>query len=155
MPKRKITRVDFVSKIQQLGKAGATKRRKLNNGELPQYYVSQGHPPIIAPSTWDAAQQITQPTLGRMSKSILCRAKFYAVNVEGPMGRCYGTPPLIVIACGNALKRNLENPSVIAAISMMKKGNHQPRSLCNVYMIKIRKYCNYAKSCCQMCQLMI
>ncbi|MBQ7390901.1 MAG: hypothetical protein IJW02_07350 [Clostridia bacterium] len=54
----KNTRVDFVPKIQQLGKAGATKRRKLNNGELPQYYVS-----------------------------------------------CYGTPPLIVIACGNALKK--------------------------------------------------
>ena len=49
------------------------------------------------------------------------------------MGRCSGTPPLIVIACGNALKRNLENPSVIAAISMMKKCNHQPRALQRLY----------------------
>lgn len=49
------------------------------------------------------------------------------------MVRCYGTPPLIVIACGNALKRNLENPSVIAAISMMKKCNHQPRALQRLY----------------------
>ena len=127
MPKRKITRVDFVSKIQQLGKAGATKRRKLNNGELPQYYVSQGHPPIIAPATWDAAQQITHPALGRMSKRRPMSGKVKCGECGGTYGRCYGTPPLIVIACGNALKRNLENLSVIAALFMMKKCNYQPR----------------------------
>ena len=30
-----------------------------------------------------------------------------------------------------------------------------PRSPCNVYMIKIRKYCNYANNCCQICKLTI
>ena len=63
-----------------------TKRRKLNNGELPQYYVSQGHPPIIAPATWDAAQQITHPALGRMSK----RRPMTGKVICGECGGTYG-----------------------------------------------------------------
>ena len=30
-----------------------TKKRKINEGELPQYYVTGGHPTIIAPQTWN------------------------------------------------------------------------------------------------------
>ena len=31
--------------------------RKKNNGELPQYYVENGHAPIIIPADWDVVQE--------------------------------------------------------------------------------------------------
>ena len=45
-----------------------TKKRKINEGELPQYYVTGGHPPIIAPETWDAVQQISLPEGQRLTR---------------------------------------------------------------------------------------
>ena len=33
------------------------KKVKKNNGELPQYYVENGHAPIIIPADWDVVQE--------------------------------------------------------------------------------------------------
>lgn len=33
-----------------------TKKRKVNEGEVPQYYVEKSHEPIISPEEWDAVQ---------------------------------------------------------------------------------------------------
>ena len=37
-----------------------TKRKKRNEGELPQYHVANSHPAIIPPETWDLAQLETE-----------------------------------------------------------------------------------------------
>ena len=34
-----------------------SKKVKKNNGELPQYYVENGHAPIIIPADWDVVQE--------------------------------------------------------------------------------------------------
>lgn len=34
-----------------------TKKKKKNEGEVPQYYVEHSHPPIISPEEWDAVQK--------------------------------------------------------------------------------------------------
>lgn len=47
-----------------------TKKRKINEGELPQYYVTGAHAPIIAPETWDAVQQISLPRGAKAYKKI-------------------------------------------------------------------------------------
>lgn len=33
-----------------------SKKREINNGEVPQYYVEESHPAIIEPETWQAVQ---------------------------------------------------------------------------------------------------
>ena len=33
-----------------------SKKREVNNGEVPQYYVEESHPAIIEPETWEAVQ---------------------------------------------------------------------------------------------------
>lgn len=33
-----------------------SKKREINHGEVPQYYVEESHPAIIAPETWEAVQ---------------------------------------------------------------------------------------------------
>ncbi len=58
-----------------------TKKTKKNNGELPQYYVTDGHAPIIPKRTFDEAQteRVARKQLGRkfsclhpLSSKIIC-----------------------------------------------------------------------------------
>lgn len=63
-----------------------TKKCKINEGELPQYYVTGGHPPIIAPETWDAVQQISLPEGQRLTRRYPMSGKL----VCGECGGRYG-----------------------------------------------------------------
>ena len=47
-----------------------TKKQVKNEGEVPQYYVTGNHEPIIAPAVWDFVQaELAAPTTGRRSTS--------------------------------------------------------------------------------------
>lgn len=47
-----------------------TKKQVKNEGEVPQYYVTGNHEPIIAPAVWDFVQaELTAPATGRRSTS--------------------------------------------------------------------------------------
>ncbi len=63
-----------------------TKKCKINEGELPQYYVTGGHEPIIAPDTWDAAQKISLPEGQRLTRRYPMSGKL----VCGECGGRYG-----------------------------------------------------------------
>jgi len=66
-----------------------TKQRKINEGEIPQYYVKNSHPAIIAPDEFDAVQiEIERRTkLGRPNS---CQSPFSAKIVCGECGGYYG-----------------------------------------------------------------
>ena len=66
-----------------------TKQRKVNEGEIPQYYVKNSHPAIIAPDEFDAVQiEIERRTkLGRPNS---CQSPFSAKIVCGECGGYYG-----------------------------------------------------------------
>lgn len=42
-----------------------TKKKAKNTGEVPQYYVSGNHEPIIAPAVWDYVQTMLDPNIKR------------------------------------------------------------------------------------------
>lgn len=63
-----------------------TKKCKTNEGELPQYYVTGGHTPIIAPETWNAVQQISLPEGQRLTRRYPMSGKL----VCGECGGRYG-----------------------------------------------------------------
>lgn len=63
-----------------------TKKRKINEGEFPQYYVTGAHAPIIAPETWDAVQQISLPEGQRLTRRYPMSGKL----VCGECGGRYG-----------------------------------------------------------------
>ncbi len=64
-----------------------TKKMKRNEGELPQYYVTGGHAPIIAPETWDEVQKIALPGGQRFIKQYPMTGKL----VCGECGGRYGS----------------------------------------------------------------
>lgn len=63
-----------------------TKKRKINEGEFPQYYVTGAHAPIIAPETWDSVQQISLPEGQRLTRRYPMSGKL----VCGECGGRYG-----------------------------------------------------------------
>lgn len=63
-----------------------TKKCKINEGELPQYYVTGGHAPIIAPETWNAVQKISLPEGQRLTRRYPMSGKL----VCGECGGRYG-----------------------------------------------------------------
>ena len=63
-----------------------TKKMKRNEGELPQYYVTGGHAPIIAPDTWDEVQRISLPVGQRLTRRYPMSSKL----VCGECGGRYG-----------------------------------------------------------------
>ncbi|MBS3938773.1 MAG: recombinase family protein [Peptococcaceae bacterium] len=67
-----------------------TKRRKVNEGEVPQYYVKNSHVAIIEPDEFDAVQiEIERrKKLGRPSS---CHSPFSAKIVCGDCGGFYGS----------------------------------------------------------------
>lgn len=66
-----------------------TKKRKINEGELPQYYVTGAHAPIIAPETWDAVQQISLPEGQRLTRR-------YPMSGKLVCGECVGRYGMIL-----------------------------------------------------------
>lgn len=66
-----------------------TIKRKINEGELPQYYVTGAHAPIIAPETWDAVQQISLPEGQRLTRR-------YPMSGKLVCGECVGRYGMIL-----------------------------------------------------------
>jgi DNA invertase Pin-like site-specific DNA recombinase len=66
-----------------------TKKCVDNNGVLPQFYVTAGHPAIIPPDEWDAVQAETQrrKNLGKQSS---CTSPFASKIICGSCGKFYG-----------------------------------------------------------------
>ena len=66
-----------------------TKKQKVNEGEIPQYYIEESHEAIIDPSEWDAVQDEIKrrKSIGRAysGKSVLS-----AKIVCGDCGEWYG-----------------------------------------------------------------
>ncbi len=66
-----------------------TKRKKINEGELPQYYVENSHPAIISPETFELVQEEfrRRKAAGRQTSAISC---FASRIVCGECGGFYG-----------------------------------------------------------------
>jgi hypothetical protein len=67
-----------------------TKKQKVNEGEVPQYYVQNSHPAIIAPDEFDAVQVeiLRRKRTGRPSR---CDSPFSGKIVCGECGGFYGS----------------------------------------------------------------
>lgn len=66
-----------------------TKKKKINEGELPQYYVENSHPAIIPPETFELVQEEfrRRKAAGRQTSAISC---FASRIVCGDCGGFYG-----------------------------------------------------------------
>ncbi len=66
-----------------------TKKKKINEGELPQYYVENSHPAIISPETFELVQEEfrRRKAAGRQTSAISC---FASRIVCGDCGGFYG-----------------------------------------------------------------
>lgn len=64
-----------------------TKTKKINEGEVPQYYVSGNHPAIIEPATWE----VVQAELARRSGKGTASAHPFANRIKcADCGGCFG-----------------------------------------------------------------
>ena len=65
------------------------KKMKVNEGEVPQYYVEHSHPPIIEPAEWERVQQemARRKSLGKHCNSL---SPFSSKIVCGDCGAYYG-----------------------------------------------------------------
>ena len=66
------------------------KKMKVNEGEVPQYYVENSHPPIIQPDEWDRVQAEFQRRKAQ-GKNHNCNRLFSAQIVCGDCGEYYGS----------------------------------------------------------------
>jgi DNA invertase Pin-like site-specific DNA recombinase len=67
-----------------------TKKRKNNEGEVPQYYVQNSHPAIIEPDEFDAVQAEMERRKG-LGRPCGCGSPFSAKIVCGDCGGFYGS----------------------------------------------------------------
>lgn len=67
-----------------------TKRRKVNEGEVPQYYVQNSHPAIIAPDEFDAVQAEIERRK-KLGRPCGCGSPFSAKIICGDCGGFYGS----------------------------------------------------------------
>ncbi|MBS4008180.1 MAG: recombinase family protein [Clostridium sp.] len=67
-----------------------TKKRKNNEGEVPQYYVQNSHPAIIEPDEFDALQAEIERRKG-LGRPCGCGSPFSAKIVCGDCGGFYGS----------------------------------------------------------------
>jgi len=67
-----------------------TKKRKSNEGEVPQYYVQNSHPAIIEPDEFDAVQAEIERRKG-LGRPSGCGSPFSAKIVCGDCGGYYGS----------------------------------------------------------------
>lgn len=66
-----------------------TKKMKVNEGEVPQYYVKNSHPAIIAPKEWDQVQNELQRRK-TSSRQRYCSSAFSGKIYCGECGGVYG-----------------------------------------------------------------
>jgi len=66
-----------------------TKQRKVNEGEIPQYYVKNSHPAIIAPDEFDAVQ-VEFERRTKLGRPTSCNSPFSAKVICGECGGYYG-----------------------------------------------------------------
>ena len=66
------------------------KKMKINEGEVPQYYVENSHPPIIQPDEWDRVQTEFQRRKA-VGKDHNCTRLFSAQIICGDCGEIYGS----------------------------------------------------------------
>lgn len=67
-----------------------TKKQKVNEGEVPQYYVTGSHPAIIRPEEWKQVQAEMARRKGN-EKRTLCNSPFSGMLVCGDCGEIYGS----------------------------------------------------------------
>ena len=65
-----------------------TKKKKKNEGEVPQYYVENSHPAIISPEVFDMVQYEFEKRKGQVQSSASC---FSSKIVCGDCGSFYGS----------------------------------------------------------------
>jgi len=67
-----------------------TKQKKINNGELPMFYIEKSHEPIIPPDEWDAVQVEIErrKVLGR---PLSCHSPFATRIICGECGGYFGS----------------------------------------------------------------
>lgn len=66
-----------------------SKRMKVNEGEVPQYYVTGSHPAIIAPAEWEAVQ-LEMQRRKESGRRHLCSSCFSGKIFCGDCGAVYG-----------------------------------------------------------------
>jgi site-specific DNA recombinase len=67
-----------------------TKTTKVNEGEVPQYYVQNSHPAIIEPDEFDAVQ-LEMERRKKLGRPVSCHSPFSAKIVCGECGGFYGS----------------------------------------------------------------
>ena len=67
-----------------------TKKQKVNEGEVPQYYVENSHPAIIEPRAWDEVQRIMRQRKAS-GKRHDCSSPFSGRVICGDCGTAYGS----------------------------------------------------------------
>jgi site-specific DNA recombinase len=67
-----------------------TKKTKVNNGEIPQYYVQESHPAIIEPDEFDAVQLEIQ-NRKMLGRPYSCNSPFSAKIICGDCGGFFGS----------------------------------------------------------------
>ena len=67
-----------------------TKKRKKNEGEIPQFYVEGSHPAIIEPDEFDAVQAELERR-SKLGRPLSCNSPFSAMIVCGECGGWYGS----------------------------------------------------------------
>ena len=67
-----------------------TKKKKVNEGEVPQYYVENSHPAIIEPRAWDEVQGIMKRRKAS-GKRHECSSPFSGIVICGDCGSVYGS----------------------------------------------------------------
>jgi site-specific DNA recombinase len=67
-----------------------TKTTKVNEGEVPQYYVQNSHPAIIEPDEFDAVQ-IEMERRKKLGRPVSCHSPFAAKIICGECGGYYGS----------------------------------------------------------------
>lgn len=94
-----------------------TKKVRKNRGQLPQYFVENGHPPIIDDAVWNRVQEIiglrerhaTFRNLGLKLKCGSCGMNYIRIVRSGSYN-----PPVVYYRCGNKYNRSTrcKNPII-------------------------------------------
>lgn len=104
-----------------------SKKRVVNNGEVPQYYVEESHPAIIEKETWEAVQLEIERRKAYMEKYNIKRLD-YTTNDNPFMGR------VICGCCSGVYGRKIWNSSDERLKRIIWQCN-------NKYAVKGRKGC--------------
>lgn len=78
-----------------------TKRKKLNEGELPQFYVEGSHEPIISPETFEQARTELERRRAARQAAVGCKRKPRALKNASPPPETLFLPKLFCGRCGS------------------------------------------------------